>query len=276
MTRVMEIQPAILRTGAVFCFVPSFLPLSWLEYYVALAIPYTALIAELSSPDLEKGRARMIYAILAVTFLLNVGSRFFGAILYLGGPYFCSLALLSTILASKKLATAGSLPPMPIRHGPHDMRVWNLRVMLLEESLRCVGMATTNSEETRITRRWPFSVFQRAIGQSDSDLMAPDFESFRRQEALFAVLNQILIAALLALQVFSRFIRGRPAASVIAVLAFGLAVESMHVAWLHYRRTARCPLRLVRYLPSGRSGLTQHSRWCSLSLPFGATLRTTH
>ena len=92
--------------------------------------------------------------------------------------------------------------------------------------------------EGPVMRRWPFSVLQRAIGQSDSDLMAPDFESFRRQELLFAVLNQILIGALLALQIFSRSIRGRPAASVIAVLAAGLGVESIHVAWLHYRRTS--------------------------------------
>jgi hypothetical protein len=93
-----------LRTAAVFCFIPSCLPLSWLEYYVALAIPYAALVAELSAPDLEKGRARVIYVTLAVTFVLNVVSRFFGEILYLGGPYFCSLAILSTILASKRLA----------------------------------------------------------------------------------------------------------------------------------------------------------------------------
>ena len=71
--------------------------------------------------------------------------------------------------------------------------------------------------------------------------MAPDFESFRRQELLFAVLNQLLIGALLALQTFSRLVRGRPAASVLMVLAFGLVVESMHVAWLHYRRTAPVP-----------------------------------
>jgi signal transduction histidine kinase len=98
-------------------------------------------------------------------------------------------------------------------------------------------VAIINSEQNLTVGRWPFSVFQRAIGQSDSDLTAPDFESFRRQELLFAVLNQILIGALLALQAFSRFIRGRPAASVIVVLMFGLMVESMHVAWLHYRRT---------------------------------------
>ncbi len=103
------------------------------------------------------------------------------------------------------------------------------------------GMATTSSEETRITRRWPFSVLQSVIGRSDSDLMAPDFESNRRQELLFAVLNEILIGALLALQTFSRIVRGRPAISVIVVLAAGLTVESIHVAWLHYRRTEPVP-----------------------------------
>ena len=71
--------------------------------------------------------------------------------------------------------------------------------------------------------------------------MAPDFESFRRQELLFAVLNQILIGALLALQAFSRLVRGRPAGSVIGVLAAGFVVESIHVAWLHYRRAVPAP-----------------------------------
>lgn len=99
----------------------------------------------------------------------------------------------------------------------------------------------TNTENSPAARRWPFSVLQKAIGQSDSDLMAPDFESFRRQELLFAVLNQILIGALLVLQAFSRFIRGRPAASVIVILAAGFVVESMHIAWLHHRRTEPVP-----------------------------------
>jgi signal transduction histidine kinase len=97
-------------------------------------------------------------------------------------------------------------------------------------------IVTNNTEHKRVIRRWPFSVLQKAIGQGDSDLLAPDFESFRRQELLFAVLNQILIGALLALQAFSRFVRGKPAGSVIVVIAGGFVVESIHVAWLHYRK----------------------------------------
>jgi two-component system, NtrC family, sensor histidine kinase HydH len=102
-------------------------------------------------------------------------------------------------------------------------------------------VAIINIEGKPVIRGWPFSVLQRAVGQSDSDLTAPDFESFRRQELLFAVLNQILIGALLVLQLFSRLVRGRPATSVIVVLTFGLVVESLHVGWLHYRRTTPVP-----------------------------------
>jgi signal transduction histidine kinase len=107
---------------------------------------------------------------------------------------------------------------------------------------------TTNSEHKLVMQPWPSSVLWRAIGQGDSDLMAPDFESFRRQELLFAVLNQILIGALLVLHIFSRFVHGRPAASVIVVLTAGFVVESMHVAWLLYRRTAPAPAPTRRAL----------------------------
>jgi signal transduction histidine kinase len=75
------------------------------------------------------------------------------------------------------------------------------------------------------------------IGHGDTDLVASDFESFRRQELCFALLNLLLIGALLALQAISRFVRGRPAAAVIWVLVVGLTVQAVHLAWLN-RRTA--------------------------------------
>jgi len=87
-------------------------------------------------------------------------------------------------------------------------------------------------------RRWPFSVFQETIGDGDLGLTLKDFESFRRQELLFAVLNLFLIGALLALQVFSRIVRGRPDGSVINVLAAGLTVQAVHVMLFRYRRIA--------------------------------------
>ncbi len=93
-----------LELAAVFCFIPSFLPLSWLEYYVVLIVPYAALVTELSEGKSDGNRAKIIYGVLASTFVLNVGSRFVGAWLYCGAPYFCSLAILSTLLGSRKLA----------------------------------------------------------------------------------------------------------------------------------------------------------------------------
>ena len=90
---------------------------------------------------------------------------------------------------------------------------------------------------------WPFSALALTIGHGDSDFVAGDFESFRRQELLFALLNLLLIGALLALQAISRFVRGRPSASVIWVLAVGLAVQAIHLTWLSWRTT---PLSLPK------------------------------
>lgn len=97
---------------------------------------------------------------------------------------------------------------------------------------------TSKAEHKSAMRRWPLSVLQETIGDGDSNRTEADFESFRRQELLFAVLNEFLIGALLALQVFSRLVRGRPAASVIVVLGIGFLVQAAHVAWLRYRRIA--------------------------------------
>src|SRR6202162_5989657 len=94
--------------SAVFCFIPSFAPLSWLEYYVALEIPYAALVAELSSKESDPNRSKVIYVVLASTFLLNVGSRFVGAGLYIGVPHFCSLLILWSLLCLRKLACSKS------------------------------------------------------------------------------------------------------------------------------------------------------------------------
>ena len=83
--------------------------------------------------------------------------------------------------------------------------------------------------------RWPLSALALTIGHGDSDVVASDFESFRHQELFFALLNLFLIGALLALQAFSRFVRGRPSASVVWVLAVGLVVQAVHLTWLNWR-----------------------------------------
>src|ERR1700674_5353205 len=90
---------------------------------------------------------------------------------------------------------------------------------------------------------WPLSTIAMSIGQGDSDVVASDFESFRRQELFFALLNLLLIGALLALQEISRLVRGRPSATVVAVLALGFIVQAAHLTWLQ-RTTA--PLSLPK------------------------------
>lgn len=105
-------NPASDRPGlcAVFCLVPSWEPLAWLEYYLALEIPYASLVTELSECGPRRNRAKLIYAVVAGTFVLNIGTRFVRAGLYYGVPYFCSLAILFTILGSGKFARSTSLP----------------------------------------------------------------------------------------------------------------------------------------------------------------------
>jgi hypothetical protein len=78
-------------------------------------------------------------------------------------------------------------------------------------------------------------------GDGGSDLAVNEYQCFRRQEVCFALLNLVLIGALLTLQEVSRAVRGRPAASVVIVLAVGCAIQAAYVTWL-YGETA--PLSL--------------------------------
>ena len=86
----------------------------------------------------------------------------------------------------------------------------------------------------RAVKCWPLSALASTISLDDSDIGSSDSGSFRRQERLFALLNLFLIGALLVLQAFSRFVRGRPAAAVVWVLVFGLAGQAAHLAWLNW------------------------------------------
>jgi two-component system, NtrC family, sensor histidine kinase HydH len=90
----------------------------------------------------------------------------------------------------------------------------------------------------RAAGNWSLRALVLTIGQGDSDFVASDFESFRRQELFFALLNLFLIGALLALQAFSRFIRGKPSASVVWILAVGLVVHAVYFTWLNSRSAA--------------------------------------
>jgi len=86
-------------------------------------------------------------------------------------------------------------------------------------------------------RFWSLSSLGVATGDGGPDREVNDQQCFRRQEMSFAHLNLILIVALLTLQEISRIVRGRPAASVVTVLAVGFAVQAAYVMWL-YRKTS--------------------------------------
>ena len=81
------------------------------------------------------------------------------------------------------------------------------------------------------------SFFAITTGDGGPDRAVNDQQCFRRQELFFARLNLILIGALLTLQEISRIVRGKPAASVVIVLAVGFAIQAAYVTW-RYSQTA--------------------------------------
>ena len=79
---------------------------------------------------------------------------------------------------------------------------------------------------------WARSALAKAMGGDGSTLAAEDQDSFRGQELAFASLNLMLIGALLLLQEISRLVRGKPAPSVIFVLAIGFVIQAIYFVWL--------------------------------------------
>jgi len=83
------------------------------------------------------------------------------------------------------------------------------RVPLWNAELRkraLAGTVITTAGDKRSMGYWPLSALALTIGHVDSDGVRSDFEPFRRQELFFALLNLLLIGALLALQVISRLV----------------------------------------------------------------------
>jgi signal transduction histidine kinase len=91
------------------------------------------------------------------------------------------------------------------------------------------------TDDTSAKNIWALSTFAAAIGDSAATFAADDQESFRRQEFVFASLNLLLIGALLALQILSKVVRGKPVAAVIVVLAVGFTIQAAHLVWLQKR-----------------------------------------
>jgi Glycosyltransferase family 87 len=95
----MTEQNARLSMAALFCTGAAFSPVSWLEYYMALEVPYMALtFIACSSGEADHRRARVAQLVLAGSLVLNLGTRLFEAGLYYGAAYFGSLIVLVTVL----------------------------------------------------------------------------------------------------------------------------------------------------------------------------------
>ncbi len=89
-----------LSLAALFCTMPAFSPVSWLEYYMALEVPYMALtFIACSEADGYRARALTAQIVLAGALILNLSTRLFEPLLYCGAEYFGSLAMLAAVLA---------------------------------------------------------------------------------------------------------------------------------------------------------------------------------
>ncbi len=93
-------QNTRLSLAALFCTAAAFSPVSWLEYYMMLEVPYMALaFIACSKEATDRSHARAAQFVLAGALVLNLGTRLFEPALYYGAVYFGSLAVLVTILA---------------------------------------------------------------------------------------------------------------------------------------------------------------------------------
>ena len=93
------------------------------------------------------------------------------------------------------------------------------------------------TENKSSSNLWALSTFAATMGDGAADFTTDDHQSFRRQEFVFASLNLLLIGALLGLDSISRYVRGKPDASVVIVLAAGFLIQGAHLIWLR-KRTA--------------------------------------
>jgi hypothetical protein len=82
-----------------FCTAAAFSPISWLEYYMALEVPYMALVyIAFWSEDAKLWRGRAAKSVLAIALMCNLSTRLFEPALYNGVAYLGSLLVLAAIL----------------------------------------------------------------------------------------------------------------------------------------------------------------------------------
>lgn len=89
-----------LSLASLFCTMAAVSPVSWLEYYMALTVPYMALtFIAWSDAEEAPASAKIARLVLAGALILNVSTRLFEPLLYYGAEYFGSLAVLAAIVA---------------------------------------------------------------------------------------------------------------------------------------------------------------------------------
>jgi two-component system, NtrC family, sensor histidine kinase HydH len=74
------------------------------------------------------------------------------------------------------------------------------------------------------------TVFPKSL--SKPELLASDFDSFKRQESIFIILNLFILATLLLVHVLFASHWGFPSASLIAILAGAVVVQGAELFWL--------------------------------------------
>ena len=93
-----------------------------------------------------------------------------------------------------------------------------------------------------------------AVSDHSSLLLPSDFESFRRQDSTFAVLNLFLLASLLLIHTLFAAHFGTPSPALIVVLAAAFLAQTFQLVWLQ-ARSRPLSLRAVACLT-----------WCSIAV----------
>src|SRR5713101_5485864 len=70
----------------------------------------------------------------------------------------------------------------------------------------------------------------------ESSLLAPDFQSFKRQETIFVGLNLLLLATLLLVDILFPAYFGSPPPVLVVVLAAGFLANVVELIWMHGKK----------------------------------------
>lgn len=132
--------------AALFCIAAAFSPISWLEYYMALEVPYMALVyVAFSCGEPKRWLARAASLVLVSAFSLNIFTRLFEPALYYGIAFLGSLLVLAAVLvlirASDPLRSKRELLKMPIRNSQTSSAVSRRNRAMAWQSLGTISVS---------------------------------------------------------------------------------------------------------------------------------------